>query len=272
MSALVPFRRSAVTTVTLAAALGGVLAFPTHAATPVATAAAAPAVETVIPNSGPLGGGTQVAIVGSGFTGATKVSFGPQDPAASFTVMSDHRIVAVSPPHAAGRVIVLVTTPNGTSKAEGLEHGRIAFVFSPYSLAVSQPPGELLTYQLGAGADDKITMTVARNGGARIVDTEKPATYRFALSAQTMGRLRSLIAAAHVTTVDARYPRPDEEVACGTDTQILTVRDHRVVVAYAGEPPARAEHLLSKLLDILDTRDPFTIPGNDVAARSHLRC
>ncbi|HWB67227.1 MAG TPA: IPT/TIG domain-containing protein [Mycobacteriales bacterium] len=271
MTALPTVRRGAATAVALVAASAGVLATPSQAATsPVAPVP--PAVSTMIPNSGPLVGGTTVRIDGTGFTGATSVRFGKQTPAMSFTVMSDGRIVAVSPRHAAGRVIVTVTTPNGTSTAEGLENGKIAFVFSPYAPTVSQPAGELLRYQLGTGARNKITMTVAKSGETSIVDTEKPATYRFELPAPTMRKLRELAANAHVSTLDARYPRPDEEIACGTDTQILTVRGHKIVVGYAGEPPARAQRLLDRLLAILDNRDPAPFAVGGQAARSHLRC
>lgn len=65
---------------------------------------------------GPVDGGTTVVLTGTGFTGATGVSFGSA-PAASFTVSSDSQITAVSPPHAAGQVNVTVTAPGGTSPA-----------------------------------------------------------------------------------------------------------------------------------------------------------
>jgi len=57
----------------------------------------APIVTGLDPSSGPAAGGTPVVITGSRFTGATAVHFGAT-PAASFTVISDSEIVAVSPP------------------------------------------------------------------------------------------------------------------------------------------------------------------------------
>src|SRR6185312_6850363 len=52
------------------------------------------AVTSVVPNNGPLAGGTTVAINGRGFTGASAVMFGDA-PAASFTVVSSSAITAV---------------------------------------------------------------------------------------------------------------------------------------------------------------------------------
>ncbi len=75
--------------------------------------AAAPSVTGINPNQGPTTGGTSVTITGSGFSGATAVSFGTM-PAASFVVTSSTTIVAVSPP-GTGAVDVTVTAPQGTS-------------------------------------------------------------------------------------------------------------------------------------------------------------
>jgi alpha-tubulin suppressor-like RCC1 family protein len=72
-----------------------------------------PAVSNVQPNAGVLSGGTTVMVSGSGFTGATKVSFGASS-AASFTVISDTWISAVSPA-GSGAVDVTVTTAGGSS-------------------------------------------------------------------------------------------------------------------------------------------------------------
>jgi hypothetical protein len=76
---------------------------------------AAPRVDSVSPTSGPVAGGTSVVITGVRFNGATVVTFGTV-PAASFTVDSNTRITAVSPPQAAGRIDIRITTPYGTSE------------------------------------------------------------------------------------------------------------------------------------------------------------
>lgn len=74
-----------------------------------------PSVTTILPASGPIVGGTPVAIAGSDFTEVRGVSFGGV-PAASFTVVNEGLITAVAPAGAAaGPVSVAVTTPAGTA-------------------------------------------------------------------------------------------------------------------------------------------------------------
>jgi hypothetical protein len=76
-----------------------------------------PVVASVVPGSGPAGGGTEVTITGAGFTEASAVHFGSTN-ATRFTVSSSTTIVATSPPGVAGSVVdVTVTTPLGTSEA-----------------------------------------------------------------------------------------------------------------------------------------------------------
>ena len=67
----------------------------------------------VSPPSGPLGGRTPVTVTGSGFTGATSVSFGTS-PGSNLNVVSDAELTVDSPP-GSGTVDVTVTTPEGTS-------------------------------------------------------------------------------------------------------------------------------------------------------------
>jgi hypothetical protein len=77
-----------------------------------------PLVVLVTPPIGSPAGGTAVTITGTGFTGATAVSFGGT--AATFTVDSDTSISATAPAHSIGPVTVSVTTPGGTSAVPGL--------------------------------------------------------------------------------------------------------------------------------------------------------
>jgi hypothetical protein len=80
-----------------------------------------PEVANVVPDAGPLAGGTLVVIGGSHFTDATEVRFGAT-PAASFIVKNDGRIEAVSPSGSQGRVDVTVVTPEGTSALNKGDH------------------------------------------------------------------------------------------------------------------------------------------------------
>ncbi|MEV8333311.1 IPT/TIG domain-containing protein [Streptomyces niveus] len=73
-----------------------------------------PVVTSVAPSSGPTAGGTSVTLTGTGFTGATAVTFAGL-PATSFTVNSATQITAVTPAGSDGAAVVTVTTPGGTS-------------------------------------------------------------------------------------------------------------------------------------------------------------
>jgi hypothetical protein len=76
-------------------------------------------VQAFQPFTGSTVGGNRVAITGTGFTGATAVSFG-STPAASFTVLDGSEIFATAPAHAPGGVSISVTTPGGTGKSQTL--------------------------------------------------------------------------------------------------------------------------------------------------------
>ncbi|NYK10676.1 hypothetical protein HNR14_002557 [Leifsonia naganoensis] len=82
-----------------------------------------PVITGVNPGNGPETGGTPVTITGSGFTGATGVTFGGT-PGANVTVVNDTTITVTSPGHAPGAVDVIVTTPAGPSAPGG-------FTFDP---------------------------------------------------------------------------------------------------------------------------------------------
>jgi hypothetical protein len=95
------------------------------------TYVAAPVVSGLSPTFGPAAGGTFVVITGSGFTGTTAVNFGA-NPAATFSVVNDTTIEAVSP---AGTVIidVTVTTVGGTSAHSNADQ----FTYGPTVTGIS---------------------------------------------------------------------------------------------------------------------------------------
>jgi len=72
-----------------------------------------PNVTVISPSSGVIGGGETVTITGTGFLGATKVTFDTTDVIP--VTVSATTITAIAPAHAAGIVDVTVTTPVSTS-------------------------------------------------------------------------------------------------------------------------------------------------------------
>ncbi len=91
---------------------GGSEAFVTK----IASTPASPLVSSLRSRSGPVTGGTEVTITGTGLGGATAVRFG-DTAARSFTVQSSTSIRAISPARGLGRTKVTVTTPAGVTPA-----------------------------------------------------------------------------------------------------------------------------------------------------------
>ena len=106
----------------LTVALAGPLAVVTTTAATVSPAAAqapAPYVSSVLPQVSPTAGGTAVRIYGSGFTGATAVTFGGVA-APSFHIVDDLLLTATTPPGADNTFVdIAVTTPGGTWTSGG---------------------------------------------------------------------------------------------------------------------------------------------------------
>lgn len=94
---------------------------------------ASPTITSIVPATGSAAGGTSVAIVGTGLTGASAVAFGSA-PATSFAVISDTQIVAASPA-GSGSVVVNVTTPSGVS---GITAGS-TFLYSADTSTTTDP-------------------------------------------------------------------------------------------------------------------------------------
>jgi hypothetical protein len=95
-----------------------------------------PSVTGVSPAAGPPAGGTSVTITGSGFTGASGVTFGTVA-ATSFTVVSDTQIHATTPAGSSGTVNVTITTPGGTSASNAAAEFTY---FSPVTVAPNVGP------------------------------------------------------------------------------------------------------------------------------------
>ncbi len=104
--------RAAAVVACLLGVLGGIAVVA-----PPAGASGLPVVSAVTPDGGPPAGGQTVAVTGSGFTGATAVTFGSA-PAASFQVVSDTSLTAVVPAASGDATVgVTVTTAAGSSAA-----------------------------------------------------------------------------------------------------------------------------------------------------------
>ena len=103
------------------------------------TSTAAPTITSISPTSGPTAGGTTVTITGSGFTGATAVTFG-SIAATSFSVVSDTQVSAISPP-GTGIVDITVTTPNGTSATSTADQFTYAVPSAPTITSISPTTG-----------------------------------------------------------------------------------------------------------------------------------
>jgi hypothetical protein len=84
------------------------------------TAQPPPSMGYLQPNKGSAAGGTLIGIVGVGFTDATRVQFGLNNDATSFSIYDDNHIMAYAPPAPSPStqvVNVFVTTPKGTNTA-----------------------------------------------------------------------------------------------------------------------------------------------------------
>jgi IPT/TIG domain-containing protein len=132
-----------------------------------------PVVNSVVPSSGVITGGTSVTINGGNFTGATAVAFGAT-PATNVTVVSDTQITAVSPAHTVGQVDVSVTTPSGTSATTPADHFNyiVSLYFTWYDLASPGMLNDNIHLLNGSGSTANITVTMP---GATAIPVTLPA-------------------------------------------------------------------------------------------------
>lgn len=99
-----------------------------------------PTVHQVVPDHGPLHGGTTVVLTGSGFSTATAVTFGDAGGPATFTVDSDTQLTAVAPaaPYE-GSVSITVTNAVGVSTPT--PSGSFNYIAPPYVWSVTPSGG-----------------------------------------------------------------------------------------------------------------------------------
>ena len=99
-----------------------------------------PRVTGISVTEGPAAGGTSVTITGTGFSGATAVSFGGAA-AAAFSVSGDTSITATTPATAPGPVDVTVTSAGGTDVTGSFD--LFTFVAAPTITSLSPASGPL---------------------------------------------------------------------------------------------------------------------------------
>lgn len=115
----------------------------TNAVTAVIKIDAGITIDTVSPSSGPASGGTGVTLTGSGFTGATSLTFGGTA-TTSLNVVSSTSATAVTPAHATGAVDVVITTPSGSgTKTNGYTYATTAVGQSAYGGTIACLNGSL---------------------------------------------------------------------------------------------------------------------------------
>jgi hypothetical protein len=165
---------------------------------PALTPASQQTVLGVSPNSGPAAGGTSVTITGTGFSnGLTAVKFGTT-PAASFSVVNDTTVTAVSPAHTVSTVDVTVTTASGTSATSALDQftftGQTSYFqwfdlaspgmvndnihllntsSSAANITVTMPGASAINVTLAAGAQTHVSFGGGHIGGPVVVNADQ---------------------------------------------------------------------------------------------------
>lgn len=115
-------------------------------------------INAISPSSGPASGGTGVTLTGSGFTGATGITFGGIA-ATSVNVVDSNTVTAVTPTHATGAVDVVIATPIGSgTKVNG---------YTYLTTTVGQPAYGGTIACLGGGLNNLIAATTDNNTGVR---------------------------------------------------------------------------------------------------------
>jgi IPT/TIG domain-containing protein len=156
-----------------------------------------PVVSGIAASSGATAGGeTVVVITGDHLTDSTKVMFGAA-PAMSFSIDSNSRITATTPPESAGAVDVTVAGPAGTSAtsvADQYTFGTPAATVSPTSLAFGdQPVGNssaVLAVTLTNTGDVPVTVDADTLGGQMRRTSRSPPTDAPGMPSQQEDRAR----------------------------------------------------------------------------------
>lgn len=158
-----------------------------------ATLAPAPTISSISPNTATLAGNVPCVITGTGFTGATALTFGAM-PAMAWKVTSDTKIhCTMFPVASAGGVTVTVTTAGGTA-TKAFTFNSVAIAGTVSNLTVADPASGQTFYPV-LGEDSNLWMgapgALARVKPDGTVDTFSIAgvTYFYSLTSGPDGNL-----------------------------------------------------------------------------------
>ncbi|WP_406142632.1 IPT/TIG domain-containing protein [Streptomyces anulatus] len=166
-----------------------------------------PVITGVAPSNGPTSGGTSVTLTGTGFTGATTVTFAGV-PATSFMVNSATQITAVTPAGSAGAAVVTVTTPGGTSAPNAFFFYAAPPVLNAAAPAQGPTAGGVVLTLTGTnllnastvrfGSTNAISFTVV--SATQITATAPPGSGSSPITVITPGGTSNPVAFTYVTT------------------------------------------------------------------------
>ncbi|WP_128142373.1 IPT/TIG domain-containing protein [Janthinobacterium lividum] len=199
-------------------AIGGISA--TNAADQF-TYVAAPVVSALSPTAGPTTGSTSVTITGTGFAGATAVTFGATA-ATGFTVNSATQITATAPA-GSGTVDVRITTVGGTSAAVAAD--QFTYVGAPVVSGLSPAAGP-------TAGGTSVTIIGTGFTGATAVTFGAAAASSFTVNSAT--QITATSPAGSSGTVDVRVTTTGGTSATGASDQFTYV----ALPAVAGVAPA----------------------------------
>jgi len=192
---------------------------------PALAQAAAPTVTGIAPNAGPVAGGTQVTVTGTGFVSGTTVLFGSTAAAATF--VSGTELTAISP---SGSGIVDVTVKNGSGTSATGTADLFTYDPVPAVTAVSPKAGPA-----AGGTEVTITGsgftagTSVMFGGASVPVTVNSSTSLTVFSPSGTGAVDIVVTTpgGTSTTVPAdrfTYGGPGPTVTTGTATRVSQTR------------------------------------------------
>ena len=162
----------------------------------------APTIKKLSTKHGPAAGSTAVTITGANFTHVAAVKFGGVN-AASFTVDSETKITAVSPPGTAGPAEVSVTTPAGESASTD----KARFVYGPPTVTEVSP-------DVGPKSGG---MTIVVSGSGFAPGSDKT-TFEFGNWTSPASICASTTECSVVTPVAARSRTVDVKATAGGET------------------------------------------------------